>query len=390
VQALLRFFENAPADMDMAFVVVLHLSPDHASSADQVLQHATGMPVHQVQQTIDVEKNHVYVISPSHDLALEDGRLLATEADRPHGRPVAIDLFFRSLADTHRERAIAIVLSGTGADGATGIGRIKEQGGVTIAQDPADAEYPEMPQNALATGMIDIALAAADMPRKLRELADNARAIRLPAADDEADTPAVQSPDPASVAERALLGILSTLRARTGHDFRHYKRATILRRIERRLQVNGIPDLPAYQDYVLTHPDETPALLKDMLIGVTNFFRDHETFEVARGSPAARPVKKPIRWRYCSPSMRTGAKTCRSSSLRPTSTSARLPSREPGSIRSRSARTCPRRACASSSRPSARIIASPSRFANGYCSPCTTCCATRRSRVSIWCRAAIC
>jgi two-component system CheB/CheR fusion protein len=281
VQALLRFFENASADMGMAFVVVLHLSPDHSSSADQVLQRATSMPVHQVQHTLQVEKNHVYVISPSHDLALDDGHLTSTETiGRPRGRPVAIDLFFRSLADAHRERAIAIVLSGTGADGAMGIGRVKEQGGVTIAQEPADAEYPEMPQNALATGLIDLALPAAEMPGKLRELAENARAIRLPTADDEPETLAPRKTDPASIAERALLGVLATLRARTGHDFRHYKRATILRRIERRLQVNGIPDLQAYQDYVLTHPDEMPALLKDMLIGVTNFFRDREAFEV--------------------------------------------------------------------------------------------------------------
>jgi two-component system CheB/CheR fusion protein len=292
VQALLRFFENTPADMDMAFVVVLHLSPDHSSSADQVLQHATGMPVHQVQHTLQVEKNHVYVISPSHDLALDDGHLTSIETDRPRGRPIAIDLFFRSLADTHRERAIAIVLSGTGADGATGIGRVKEQGGVTIAQAPTDADYPEMPQNAIATGMIDLALPVADMPRKLRELADNARAIRLPVADEEPGTLALEPPDSASTAERAVLGVLATLRARTGHDFRHYKRATILRRIERRLQVNGIPDLQAYQDYVLTHPEETPALLKDMLIGVTNFFRDRETFEVVEREIVAKLFQK--------------------------------------------------------------------------------------------------
>ena len=205
VQALLRFFENAPADIGMAFVVVLHLSPDHASSADQVLQHATRMPVRQVQRPVQVEKNHVYVISPSHDLSLDHGHLTPVEADRPRGRPIAIDLFFRSLADAHRERAIAIVLSGTGADGATGIGRIKEQGGVTIAQDPADAEYPEMPQNAMATGMVDLTLPAADMPRKLRELAENARAIRLPSADDEPETLAVKEPDAASIAERVHL-----------------------------------------------------------------------------------------------------------------------------------------------------------------------------------------
>ena len=110
-----------------------------------------------------------------------------------------------------------------------GSGRIKEHGGVTIAQEPLDAEYPEMPQNALATGMIDISLPAADMPRKLRELADNARVIHLPPVGEEQDSPVVTRPDPATSAERALLGILATLRARAGHDFRHYKRATILR-----------------------------------------------------------------------------------------------------------------------------------------------------------------
>ncbi|WP_345816401.1 CheR family methyltransferase [Paraburkholderia sp. PREW-6R] len=280
VQALMRFFENAPADMGMAFVVVLHLSPDHQSSADRVLQHVTRMPVRQVQHPLQVEKNHVYVISPSSDLALGDGHLTPLEVDRPRGRPIAIDMFFRSLADTHRERAIAIVMSGTGADGATGIGRVKENGGLTIAQRPSDAEYPEMPQNALATGMIDLVLPAAEMAGKLRELADNARAIQLPPVDEEPAKHAVKPPDPVSTAERSLLAVLATLRARTGHDFRHYKRATILRRIERRLQVNGIPDLHSYQDYLLTHPEETPALLKDMLIGVTNFFRDADTFEV--------------------------------------------------------------------------------------------------------------
>lgn len=287
VQALLSFFENAPADIGMAFVVVLHLSPEHESSADQVIQHVTAMPVRQVHHAMPVEKNHVYVISPSHDLSLDHGHLTPLEIDRPRGRPITIDLFFRSLADAHRERAIAIVLSGTGADGATGIGRIKEQGGVTIAQLPSDAEYPEMPQNAVATGMIDLTLTAAAMPRKLRDIADNARAIRLPSPRENEPTDAAQTaggsgaaPDAASSAERALLGVLATLRARTGHDFRHYKRATILRRIERRLQVNGIPDLQAYQSYVLSHPEETPALLKDMLIGVTNFFRDREAFDV--------------------------------------------------------------------------------------------------------------
>lgn len=280
VQALMRFFEHMPQAPGMAFVVVLHLSPSHESQADNVLRRVTRMPVLQLTQATPVEKDHIYLISPATALSLTDGYLSVTPAERGRGAPVAIDLFFRSLAEAHGERAISVLLSGTGSDGAVGIGRIKECGGITLAQSPEDAEYGEMPANALATGQIDIVLPVVDIPQKLIELNANARSITLPSADVEPSATAGEpAEDGTGAAEDALQRILKALRIRTGHDFQHYKRATVLRRIERRLQVNSLPDLLAYQRFVETHPDETGALLRDMLIGVTNFFRDREAFE---------------------------------------------------------------------------------------------------------------
>ncbi|MFP3604911.1 CheR family methyltransferase [Paraburkholderia sp. SIMBA_053] len=280
VQALIRFFEHMPRDPGMAFVVVLHLSPSHESQADNVLRRVTRLPVQQVTEATPIEKNHVYLISPATALSMTDGYLSVTPSGRGRSGPVAIDLFFRSLAEAHGERAISVVLSGTGSDGAVGIGRIKECGGITLAQSPEDAEYAEMPANAMATGQVDIVLPVVDIPQKLIELSGNARSITLPDADADMSGTAARKAEGGTVsAEHALQHILKALRVRTGHDFQHYKRATVLRRIERRLQVNSLPDLPAYQRFVETHPDETGALLRDMLIGVTNFFRDREAFE---------------------------------------------------------------------------------------------------------------
>ncbi|MGQ7932384.1 CheR family methyltransferase [Paraburkholderia sp. D1E] len=280
IQALLRLFEQMPADSGMAFVVVLHLSPKYESCADQVLQRATSMPVMQVREPTHIEKNSIYLISPSNDLSMFDGYLRVTPAERPPGRPVAIERFFRSLANAHGIRAISVILSGTGSDGTAGIGRIKECGGIALAQSPDDAEYGEMPQNAIATGLIDMALPVVDLPQKLIELWSNAQVIQLPAVDGESPIAAApSSANAAETAESALQEILKTLRVHTGHDFRHYKRATVLRRIERRLQVNALPDLPSYLLFLERHPDENRALLRDMLIGVTNFFRDREAFE---------------------------------------------------------------------------------------------------------------
>jgi two-component system CheB/CheR fusion protein len=282
MQALMQFFAQMPADNGMAFVVITHLSPTHESHAAAILQRVTPMPVDQVLQPVAIEPNHVYVISPGHSLSMTDGHLMPGEEERVHGRNVAIDTFFRVLAQVRRSRAVGIVLSGTGSDGAVGLQRIREQGGVTLAQTPGDAQHDGMPRAAIDTGIVDFVLPVTDMPAKLIELAANAAAILLP--DDAAEKldtrmPALPGDAQDAEAEAALREIMALLRSRTRHDFHHYKRPTVLRRLERRMQVTVRSSLPAYCDYLREHPEETAALLQDMLISVTHFFRDHQAFE---------------------------------------------------------------------------------------------------------------
>ena len=280
VSALLRFLENMPAGNGMAFVFVLHLSPSHESAADLILQKATRMPVIQVSEKVRIAADTVYVIAPDKDIEMQDGHLTVRPQSRPIGHHVAIDIFFRALAAAHSERAFAIILTGTGQDGSVGIARIKEQGGVTMAQSVQDAEYDGMPDAAIRTGMVDFILPVAEMPQKLIELWSNARAIQLPPISEASLM--VVAPSAATElaqAEEAISKIITLLRVRTGHDFRHYKRATMLRRIERRLQVRVLPTLSDYCKLLEADADEPNLLLKDMLIGVTNFFRDREAFD---------------------------------------------------------------------------------------------------------------
>lgn len=291
LKALLTLFEHMPSDCGMAFVVIMHLSPKHESNADKILQKSTRMPVLQVTQPVPIERNHVYVIPPAMDLSMNDGYLRLVKPERERGAQVAIDLFFRTLADVHHTHSMGIVLSGTGADGSVGLARIKEQGGVTLAQTPEDAEYDSMPRNAIETGMVDIVLPVADMPERLVELRRNQEVLLKredpiasqgdteQANEDQGELESAQAHTQSKPNELALREILAALRARTGHDFRHYKQATVLRRIERRMQVNAVRDMPSYAKHLQSHPEETPALLADMLIGVTNFFRDREAFE---------------------------------------------------------------------------------------------------------------
>ncbi len=278
--ATLRFFEHLPAGSGMAFVVVFHLSAEHESSAADILQRVTSMPVLQVTETVAIQPDHVYVIAPGLQPGMDDGHLQVTALERRRGHPVAVDLFFRTLAQAHRDRAIAVILSGNGSDGAVGLADMKREGGVTLAQWPGDAEYDGMPSAAVATGLVDFVLPAAEIPGKLVELWRNARKIRLPDAGAvglEADEP--DSGLASASAEAALGDVMAMLQARTGNDFQHYKRATVLRRLERRMQVTAQPDLPSYRDHLEHHPEETAPLLQDMLISVTGFFRDRLAFE---------------------------------------------------------------------------------------------------------------
>jgi two-component system CheB/CheR fusion protein len=277
IQALQRFFQAMPEASGMAFVVVLHLSPEHQSLLSEILQRSTQMPVKQVSDGELVRANCVYVIPPGKHLTMTNSHLRLTELGRQPGSRMTVDLFFRSLADTHGPHAVAVVLSGGDGDGAVGIKRIKERGGLTIAQEPTSAEHTGMPNAAIGTGMVDWVLKVEDVPAQL--LAYQARESRMKMPPEQGPNPAAIEPPTTSENETALRDVLTFLRARTGRDFNHYKRATIVRRIARRMQVNELDSLQTYLTFLRTHPGEAGALLKDLLISVTNFFRDREAFE---------------------------------------------------------------------------------------------------------------
>ncbi len=263
--ALRSFFDALSPDTGMAFVVVTHLHPEHESHMAELLQKHTQMPTKQVARKIKVEPNHVYVIPPNRSILMTDTHLETVEFTEPHGKRTPIDYFFRSLASEHRE-AIAVILSGGGADGSVGIKDIKEVGGVIMVQHPNDAEYDSMPRAAIDTGLADIVLPASQLAEKLVGYIQHRP--QLPH-------------DPGQLSEQEaenLQRILSQVHARTGHDFKQYKRSTILRRVERRMQLNGYPTLEGYLNYLRHNANEAQAMFNDILIGVTNFFRDRESW----------------------------------------------------------------------------------------------------------------
>src|SRR5688572_12527352 len=278
IAALQEFFKAMPADSGMAFVVIMHLSPTHESTLADLLSRTTKMKVVQAVDGVKVLPNHVYVIPPGQDLTAIDGHLRLKPLEMERGKRVVVDLFFRSLADTHGPHAAAIILSGADGDGALGIKRIKERGGLTIVQDVEEAEHPSMPRAAIETGMVDWVMRAAEIPQRLVEYMKQGKALKLPP--EEGPQPAQPVKPSHDQAEAALREVLVFLRTRTGRDFSYYKRATILRRIARRMQVNGVDDVPGYLSYLRTHPGESGALLQDLLISVTNFFRDRDAFAV--------------------------------------------------------------------------------------------------------------
>nr|WKF60862.1 Histidine protein kinase DivJ [Paraburkholderia busanensis] len=290
VQALLRLFEATPQSTGVAFVVVLHLSPDHASHAQEVLQGVTRLKVTQISRPVPLARDNIYVIPPGKHISMVDGYLRLSDPEPPRLPPTSIDVFFRSLADAHGARAISVVLSGTGSDGSLGIARVRECGGITVAQQPEEAEYGEMPRNAIATGDVDLVLPVSEIVPKLLDLIRNAAEIRLPASSDQDE--AATEPDPVDNDLGMLDDVLEILRQRTLHDFAFYKRGTIARRIERRMQVCGIPTVASYRDFLAGHVDETPLLLADLLIGVTNFFRDPEAFTSLEGTLLATFPKR--------------------------------------------------------------------------------------------------
>lgn len=267
VGAFEAFFSAMPADPGMAFVLVQHLAPDHNSILAELIQRKTAMPVFQVEDGMVVQINCVYVIPPNRDLALLNGTLQLLVPSNPRGHPLAIDFFFQSLAQDQHERAIGIILSGTGSDGTQGLQAIKNEGGMVMAQSPESSEFNGMPSSAISSGLVDYVLPPAEMPAKLVAYAAHALG-----------SPIKLAIIPAPTTESALNKIFVLLRAQTGHDFSRYKPSTIQRRIERRMAVQQIDVLDSYVKYLQQTPAEVYALFRDLLIGVTQFFRDPKAF----------------------------------------------------------------------------------------------------------------
>ena len=264
------FFSGMPADVEpgMAFVLVQHLAPDHSSILTTLMQRYTRMKVYEVEDGMTVQINCAYIIPPNRDMAFLNGTLQLMEPTEPRGHRLPVDFLFRSLAQDQHERAIGIVLSGTGSDGSLGVRAIKSEGGMVMVQLPDSCEFDGMPRSAIATGLVDYELSPAEMPAQLMAYVGQAfgRPPRLAA---------LATP----LTENALKKIFILLRTQTSHDFSQYKPSTICRRIERRMAVHQIDSTDAYVKYLQQNPVEVEALFRDLLIGVTQFFRDPETFE---------------------------------------------------------------------------------------------------------------
>ncbi len=270
IQAFHEFFQHTPPQSGMAYVVILHLSPDHDSSLAQVLQTVTKMPVMQVTEKVRVTPDHVYVVPPNQHLTMQDDHIIVSPNTQIEERRAPVDIFFRTLAEEHGPKAIAVILSGTGANGSMGLKRVKERGGATFVQNPREAEFNEMPRNAIATELVDEVLNVSDIPAKIIAYKNSLGRVQI--SEDAEKRPQDQ--------QQALREIFTEIRVRTTHDFSNYKRPTLLRRIERRINIHSLPDLPSYVTFMRQNVDETNALLKDLLISVTNFFRDKKAFEI--------------------------------------------------------------------------------------------------------------
>ena len=264
------FFSGMPAGIDpgMAFVLVQHLAPDHKSILTDLIRRYTRMQVFEVEDGMAVQPNCAYIIPPNRDMAFLNGTLQLLEPTAPRGQRLPIDFFFRSLAQDQHERAICIVLSGTGSDGTLGVRAIKGEGGMVMAQNPSSTEYDGMPLSAIASGLVDYELPPSEMPAQL--IAYVTHAFGHPP-----QTATVPTPKN----ENTLKKIFILLRAQTGHDFSQYKPSTIHRRIARRMALHQINSIDEYVKYLQQTPTEVDGLFHDMLIGVTNFFRDPEAFK---------------------------------------------------------------------------------------------------------------
>lgn len=262
LEALEQFLGHIPKECGLSFVVVQHLDPTHKGILVELLQRNTTMPVVQIKDRMKIEPDHVYVIPPNRDLSILHGVLHLLEPAAPRGLRLPIDFFFRSLADDQHERSLGVILSGMGSDGTLGLRAIKEKAGAVFVQTPASAKFDSMPRMAIDAGLADVIAPAEELPDKIIEYLKHVPLLVRPDRD-------IVEKD-----QSALEKIIILLRGQSGQDFSLYKKSTISRRVERRMGLHQITKIADYVRYLRENPQESELLFKELLIGVTSFFRD--------------------------------------------------------------------------------------------------------------------
>ena len=287
LEALEKFLSHVPQKSGMAFVIIQHMDPTHKGIMVEILQRVTPMKVIQAGDGTRVRPDCVYVIPPNKDMSILHGTLRLFDPLAPRGLRLPIDFFFRSLAEDRQQGSIAVILSGMGSDGTMGIRAIKEKAGIVLVQEPASAKFDGMPRSAVNSGLADFVAPVEELPGKIIAYV--------------AHRPLVKTDLPLEDGARSSLEkIFILLRTRTGHDFSLYKKNTLYRRIERRMGIHQIDKITTYVRYLQENPQELELLFKELLIGVTNFFRDPSAWdqvkkEVIPALLSDRPARQVLR-----------------------------------------------------------------------------------------------
>ncbi len=269
LEAIEAFFFNAIPNSGIAWVVVMHLDPTRESILSELIKKYTQMPVYQIENNMEVKPDYVYVIPPNHDIALKGNKFLLSEPTASRGLRLPIDFFFRSLLKDQEERAIGVILSGTGTDGTFGARDIKGSGGMIIAQDPQTAKYDGMPRSVISSTVVDYILPPDKIPQQVIEYVQKHVSNRI-----------LKLEGPSKDDINYLNQIFQLISTRTGHDFSTYKINTLVRRIERRMMINQISIITEYIQKIRDDPKELRVLTQELIIGVTNFFRDKDAFQL--------------------------------------------------------------------------------------------------------------
>lgn len=270
LEALEQFLSGVPTDSGMAYVIVQHLDPTHKGMMPELLQRATSLPVAQVTDHLDVLVDHVYVLPPNHDISIKEGVLYLSKPSAPRGQRLPIDFFLNSLALECRDKAIAVLLSGMGSDGTEGLRTIKKHAGLVLVQEPSSAAFPSMPQSAIDANLVDIIAPAAKLAKRI--IADLRQESSLKKESDGTD-PSAKS---------GLDRVLTLMQAHNGQDFSLYKKSTLYRRIERRMGIHQLGQISDYVNLLQENAQELDLLFKELLIGVTSFFRDPAAWDSLR------------------------------------------------------------------------------------------------------------